>query len=68
MEEEPMKKPESGCPECGNLTFRHEEARTTDRAIDFTMIKCEHCNAVVGIYDKSIPDLLDEIKAILAAK
>jgi hypothetical protein len=65
MEEEIIKKSETGCPECGNLYFRLEEMETDNRDLELYMIKCGYCNTVVGMYDKSISDLLYEIKALL---
>jgi predicted RNA-binding Zn-ribbon protein involved in translation (DUF1610 family) len=65
MEEKPVKKSKTGCPACGNLIFRLEEAQTDDRSLELYMIKCNSCNTVVGVYDKSMFDLLDKISASL---
>jgi hypothetical protein len=66
MEDEIIKKSETGCPECGHLVFRLEEAQTDDRSLELYMIKCGYCNTVVGVYDKSMSNLIDKISASLA--
>jgi ribosomal protein S27AE len=66
MDELPVKKSETGCPECGNLQFDLEHADTVSRDMDLYMVKCGHCHTVVGIFDKSISDLLYEVRENLA--
>jgi predicted nucleic-acid-binding Zn-ribbon protein len=61
------KKSITGCPECGNLNFRLEEARANGHSLGLFMVKCEYCNNVVGLYDKSVSDLLFDIKDSLSA-